>query len=350
MARQSMHNRRAGRGSTSTGASWISYSDMMAALVLIFVLILSVALHSYMTQLEQKSLELDEQRALVAAKEEQVNTIIIQLDEKQSALDAQNAALILAQKDLTTAQDELNKAQIILTSQQKELDTANAALATRENQLIILQGELASKQIALDAATEVLNAQKDAMAAQAKKIDDIVGMRTQIVSALSQTLSQSGLRAKVDASTGDIMLESAVFFEFNSFQLSPEGQALLDRFLPAYMSVLLSPEYKDYLGEIIIEGHTDSVGEYMTNLDLSQSRAQTVVRYCLTTPALSSAQRELLRTLIVPKGKSYTDPVYNADGSINDEKSRRVEFKFSLRDSEMITEMNRILQEMETEQ
>ena len=349
MARQSMHNRRAGRGSTNSGASWISYSDMMAALVLMFVLILSVALHSYMTKLEQKSAELDEQRALVIAKEAEVNQIIIQLDEKQAVLDAQNAALILAQNDLTAAQDELSKAQIILTSQQTELEKANTALASREQQLIILQGEVASKQLALDAATEVLNAQKEAMAAQAQKIDAIVGMRTQIVSDLSQTLSRSGLRATVDPTNGDIVLESAVFFEFNSYQLSEEGQLLLDRFLPAYMSVLLSPEYRDYLGEIIIEGHTDSVGEYMTNLELSQARAQTVVRYCLTTPALSSRQRDLLRTLIVPKGKSYTDPVYNADGTINDEKSRRVEFKFSLRDSEMITEMNRILQTMETE-
>ena len=349
MARQSIHNRRAARGSTSTGASWISYSDMMAALVLMFVLILSVALHSYMTQLEQKSAELDVQRSLVLAKEAEVNQIIIQLDEKQAVLDAQNAALILAQSDLSAAQDELSKAQIILTNKQTELDKANTALASRENQLIILQGELASKQIALDAATEVLNAQKEAMAAQAQKIDNIVGMRTQIVSDLSQTLSRSGLRATVDAANGDIVLESAVFFEFNSYQLSDEGKALLDRFLPAYMSVLLSPEYRDYLGEIIIEGHTDSVGEYMTNLELSQSRAQTVVRYCLTTTALNERQRDLLRTLIVPKGKSYTDPVYNADGTINDEKSRRVEFKFSLRDADMIEEMNRILQDMETE-
>ena len=61
MARQRMHNRRAGRGATSTGASWISYSDMMAALVLIFVLILCLSLHSYMTMLEEKSQELETQ-------------------------------------------------------------------------------------------------------------------------------------------------------------------------------------------------------------------------------------------------------------------------------------------------
>ena len=43
MARQRVHNRRAGRGSAGGGASWISYSDMMAALLLVFVLILCVS-------------------------------------------------------------------------------------------------------------------------------------------------------------------------------------------------------------------------------------------------------------------------------------------------------------------
>lgn len=342
MARQRMHNSRAGRGSTSTGASWISYSDMMASLVMIFVLVLSVSLHSYMTMLETKSAELEEQKTLVAAQQAQVDTIAAQLAAQQITLDEQTA-------QLAAAQDTLTKAQAVLTQQQEELDAANTALASRETELASLQGELANKQIALDAATEVLNAQKEAMAEQAEKIDAMVGMRTKIVSDLSQTLSTAGLRATVDSDTGDIVLESAVFFAFSSAKLSPEGQAILDRFLPAYMSVLLSPEYRDYLGEIIIEGHTDNVGEYMSNLDLSQNRAQTVVKYCLTAPSLTAQQREMLRKLIVPKGKSYTDPVYNADGTVNEEKSRRVEFKFSLRDAEMIAEMNRILQQMETE-
>lgn len=350
MARQKMHNQRAGRGSTSTGASWISYSDLMCALLLMFVLILSVVMYSFMTQLDEKAAQLDEQKALVVAKEAEVDRIIIQLNDQQAVLDAKNVELVLAQEKLDASEEELKQAQIVLADQQTELETTKTNLADKESQLIILQGELANQQIALGAATDLLNAQKEAFAAQAAKIDAMVGVRTQIVSTLSQTLSQSGLKATVDNATGDIVLESAVFFDFNSSKLSAEGQALLDRFLPAYMNVLLSEEYRDYLGEIIIEGHTDNVGEYMTNLELSQSRAQTVVKYCLTATALSSQQREMLRTLIVPKGKSYTDPVYNADGTINSEKSRRVEFKFSLRDAEMIEEMNRILQSMENEQ
>ena len=59
MARQRIHNRRASRGSAGGGASWISYSDMMAALLLIFVLILSYSLYQYFSMLVTKTRELD---------------------------------------------------------------------------------------------------------------------------------------------------------------------------------------------------------------------------------------------------------------------------------------------------
>ena len=65
MARQRIHNRRAGRGSGGTGASWISYSDMMAALLLIFVLILTYSLYQYFTMLEAKTKELNAQQLVL---------------------------------------------------------------------------------------------------------------------------------------------------------------------------------------------------------------------------------------------------------------------------------------------
>ena len=66
MARQRIHNSRAGKSSNS-GASWISYSDMMAALLLVFVLILSISLHQYFTMLETKTAELDSQKLLIVS-------------------------------------------------------------------------------------------------------------------------------------------------------------------------------------------------------------------------------------------------------------------------------------------
>ena len=321
-------HRRAGRG--NNGSHWIGYSDMMASLLLVFVLTLCYSMYLYFSTLETKTAELEEQRAVVAAQQST-------LDEQTVRLEAQTAQLAQQQEDLESAQASL-------AEQQAALDAANETLASWEEELASLQSQLAQQQITLDAQAEVLASQQEALESQTAKIDDLVGVRTQIVSELSSALTASGLKATVDPNSGDITLDSAVFFETASYTIKADGQAMLDQFVPVYLSVLLQDKYKDYLGQIIIEGHTDTVGEYFMNLELSQNRALSVAKYCLQMRSLTEEQREMLRSILTAQGRSYADPIYNADGTVNMEQSRRVEFKFSLRDAEMIEEMNRILQ------
>lgn len=344
MARQRIHNSRAGR-SSNTGASWISYSDMMAALLLVFVLILCVSLYQYYQMMEVKTRELDEQKALVSAQQSTLDEQTLRLASQQVQLDEQNARVIIIQTELDAKAQELENTRIILLDKESELNDAYDALAAREDELIILQTELANKEIALNAATDVLNAQQAALAAQTQKIDDLVGMRTQIIQDLSVTLSAANLRATVDEETGDIVLDSAVLFKTNSYSIMADGEALLNRFIPVYLSVLMQPEYSDYLGEIIIEGHTDTDGDYINNLELSQNRALAVAKYVLNMGSLTYEQRTLLQQILTATGRSESNPVYNPDGSVNKDASRRVEFKFSLKDAEMIQEMNRLLQQ-----
>ena len=39
--------------------------------------------------------------------------------------------------------------------------------------------------------------------------------------------------------------------------------------------------------------------------------------YCLQMPSLSEEQLEKLREILTAKGRSYSDPIYNEDGTIN---------------------------------
>ena len=314
MARQRIHNRRAGRGSSGTGASWISYSDMMAALLLIFVLILTYSLYQYFTMLETKTKELNDQ---------------------QLVLDQQTIALRLAR-------DELDDKEAQLVIIQGDLDDLKVELDEKETKLSDLQIVLSSREADLEAATLKLQEQKDLLAAQSKRIDNLIGIRTTMIQDLSSSLAAASLKAAVDPNTGDIMLDSAVFFETGRAEIRQEGKDLLERFIPVYLDVLLREEYADYLGEIIIEGHTDSSGTYESNLKLSQDRALQVALYCLRMPSLSSAQKKQLQKILTAKGRSYADLIY-VNGVEDPEASRRVEFKFSLKDAEMIEEMNRIL-------
>jgi len=329
MARQRIHNRRAGRGSGGTGASWISYSDMMAALLLIFVLVLTYSLYQYFTMLETKTKELDEQRMTLERQTLQLNLAQSQLEEKEQAL-------IIIQADLDDLKDDLN-------AKEEELNATNLILIGREKELQDLQSVLTAKQADLDAATLKLAQQQEALTSQARRIDDLIGVRTTIIQDLSTTLSAANMKATVDPNNGDIMLDSAVFFETGRSAIKEEGKQLLNQFIPVYLDVLLREEYQDYLGEIIIEGHTDSSGSYDSNLKLSQDRALQVALYCLNMSGLSRTQKARLQQILTAKGRSYADLVYDENGVEDADASRRVEFKFSLKDSEMIEEMNRIL-------
>ena len=287
---------------------------MMAALLLIFVLILTYSLYQYFTMLEAKTKELNAQ---------------------QLVLDQQTI-------DLQLAKDELDDKEARLVIIQGDLDDLKVKLEDQEKTLSDLQIVLSSKEADLEAATIQLQEQKDLLNAQALRIDKLIGIRSTMIQDLSNSLSAANLKAAVDPNTGDIMLDSAVFFETGSSEIRQEGKDLLDRFIPVYLDVLLRDQYSDYLGEIIIEGHTDSKGSYESNLKLSQNRALQVALYCLKMPSLTGEQKAQLQKILTAKGRSYADLIY-VDGVEDADASRRVEFKFSLKDSEMIAEMNRIL-------
>jgi len=101
MARQRIHNRRSGRRSSGTGASWISYSDMMAALLLIFVLVLTYSLYQYFTMLETKTKELDDQRLILDQQSVQLKLAEDNLNDKEQKL-------IVIQGDLDKLKIDLN--------------------------------------------------------------------------------------------------------------------------------------------------------------------------------------------------------------------------------------------------
>ncbi|MDD3334569.1 MAG: OmpA family protein [Eubacteriales bacterium] len=351
--------KRTGGGKADGGAAWISYSDMMAALLLVFVLILCYSVYQYFLMLETKTAELDEKGALLASQEATLTQQQSTLDAQQSTLDKQTlalaeqqAALLQKQNELTSALTNLEEKQgllddqnLTLEEQQKIILAAQAALQQKEEELNTAKIDLEGKQKELADATILLGAQQEAMDTQQRRLDDLVGVRTQIIRELSDALTSANLKASVDKNTGDIMLESAVFFDVGKNTIKQSGQELLNQFIPVYLGVLLEPAYASYLGEIIIEGHTDTQGDYLMNLKLSQERALSVATYCLQLPSLSESQLEVLRGILTAKGRSFSNPIYNDDGSIDMDSSRRVEFKFRMKDSEMIDEIRNILKD-----
>ena len=323
---------RRSRGNDS-GAHWISYSDMMASLLLVFVLAVVYSIYQYYNMLEIKTMQLNEQQV-------ELDKAQVTLVQREQELETANVTLMGKQEELAQIQIQLDEKEQDLNAAQISLGQAQTELEKREQAQVILQ-------TTLDEQATRLGAMQATLTSQQQRIDDLIGVRGQIIRDLSGALNAASLRANVDTTTGDIRLESQVFFDTNSFGIKASGQELLNRFLPVYLGVLMRDEYAGYVGEIIIEGHTDTAGSYMSNLKLSQNRALAVAEYCLQMDSLSDDMKTKLQQILTAKGRSYSDPIYNDDGSVNMDASRRVEFKFRLKDAEMIQEMDKILTGMQ---
>ncbi len=353
---------------------WLSFSDLMSSLLMIIILIMFYIMYQYfdmyeismaeiarqqfdletanaslleergkLSEAEQQMLaqqirinaaeaELQDAEAILAAQQDELAQAQTLLSEKEAEIAAQQADLEALGIQLSTQQDQLNQQQALLNSQQTQIDYQKGQLAVAQSQLTVQQGQITQQQNMLDN--------------QQQQIEQLVGMKPRIITSLSDALQNSRISAKVDPSSGAIALESDVLFSTGKYELTSEGRARIDDFLPVYLDVLFSEEYLPYVAEIIIEGHTDSVGSYISNLELSQQRANEVASYVLSDgyTVLDARQRQLLRDMSTANGRSFSDPVLDAYGNEDKDASRRVVFKFRLTDEQMIEQLKQILE------
>ena len=238
-----------------------------------------------------------------------------------------------------------------LEEQEKAYEQKNQELENQQSAMAIVRADL-EEQEQLTAQQEQLVAQQTQLDAQAVQIEQIVGVRGQLIEELNQALTASEIQIQADKTTGAILFESSILFPTDGNELSEEGKEFFQRFMPVYMNVLLQPQFQEYIGEIIVEGHTDDTGSYLHNLELSQQRAWSVAEYFLSEDYqfLTVDTQNLLKSLITVNGCANKSPIYNEDGTVNADRSRRVEIKFRLKDQEMIQEMDAILNKQESEE
>lgn len=317
----------------NSGVQWLSFSDLMSALLLIFILIMFYIMYQYFDMYEIKMAEIARQQ--------------YDLDQANASLDEKSAKLTETEQQMLAQQIKLNATEADLAAKQDELSKAQSLVTEKENEIAAQQEKLDALSIQLGAQQTQIDEQQARLDDQQHQIEALVGMRTRIITSLSSALKAANISAQVDPANGSIALESDVLFELGRYDLSERGEAFIDRFLPVYLDVLFSEEYRDYVAEIIIEGHTDSTGNYIDNLELSQRRALAVASYVLRDGyrGITADQKRQLRAVATANGRSFSDPVLDAYGNEDMDASRRVVFKFRLTDEQMIEQLKSILEQ-----
>ena len=296
---------------------WRSYSDMMAGVLLLFVLIMCVTLFQAQKSYNESLQERDEKIAL-------------QEEYTQELLDKQNA---LDKKDET------------LQNQDAQSKTQDEKLAEQEQQLAALAAKLKEQESTLNAQQSALDEKTAQLKDQQAQIDQIIGVKADVIEALKNEFSKNNINVDIDAQTGALTLEASVMFDYDQAELTDAGKQALEQILPIYCKVLLQDDYMKYLAEIIIDGYTDTDGDYSYNLQLSQQRSLAVAQYLLDIQGnfLDATQSQNLEKYLTVNGHSMANPVLDANGNVDKDASRRVEVKFRLKDEEMIDELNQLL-------
>lgn len=446
-------NRRRRTVSRETGSFWLSFSDMMSVLVLVFIFVIFSMMLSLVKQkeqlaktedqyaaamqrmeasekelseketilatteaqlkdlteelngktliLQQKEQELSDQAELIRSQQEEIDRTVIVLNDEKQALDEQLTAAETKLKALENSEKELEDNRVLIIDLRKQLsdsESENTRLSQRiemlksnaeasqqeidellkaiedkkaeldklgvDYQTLVSESENAKKALS-DAESRIdsqsaqlteyeqqLDAYRDELQKKQGQLEQMVGVKAQIVQQLSSALRKSGIDVSVDEQTGAIALPSQMLFTTNSATLSNGGQKYLRRFLPVYLDVLLSDEFRSYVAEIIIEGHTDSNGTYLHNLQLSQERALSVANYVLSDGfmgdalSLNASAKKTLLGLVTASGRSFSAPVLDANGDEDQNASRRVEIKFRLKDDETIAATEELLKLM----
>ena len=150
-----------------------------------------------------------------------------------------------------------------------------------------------------------------------------------IYDSVTDVFKDSNTPIEVDQTTGKVVFGENSLFDVDSDELKPEAKEILKVFIPKYVETIYE-NYKQHISRIVITGHTDDVGDYLYNLDLSQRRALSVAKYIVGEEIGDYKYKEDVKQSIEAIGRSEAELIKNTDGSVNRESSRRVEINYEI--------------------
>lgn len=332
---------------------WISYADLMAGLMFVFMLIIGAVVVKYvLTQSDiarlQLNLRAQEQNLTIAQKELTNKEALIQnifSNLNTAKLENKELAEIneLINERLRTIRDEKSRLENITSAYAHELDDANKTIENLDLQVKELIASLSSKERQVSELLATLEAQGLRYDSLEKDYNDtkmqIKNLGLLHSNVISNLRSKLGDKVHIDPASGVVALPNSILFDIGSHTLKEESKEKLKEILQSYFDAALnSDEIRKHIDKIVIEGHTDSVGSYLYNLDLSQKRAYEVLDFIY-----SWNKDKRLEKYLMASGRSFSDLIMK-DGKEDAEASRRIEIKISISDKEAMKEIEEFLE------
>jgi len=334
---------------------WISYADLMAGLLFVFILLVGAIVVRYVfvqQDLAQKKLALGQSENALSSQNEKVLLLQERLKEaannlEKSAVDKQALQELLTLKgnDIIKLKEllmgfELKNSSLEsnMTAMKSDMSKLQTKLKENQNILILKDEELAVLGAKLLQNSKAHQLLVDELNITKVKIKNLTGIRINVVNQLRNTLGSSIM---IDPKSGSIRFSSNILFNQGEFKLKPQAKQELSKIVKKYIHTLLFDDsIKPYIENITIEGHTDTVGSYLSNLALSQKRALEVMKFLYED---DPDNRALYARYLSASGRSYSDLITNEFGDEDKEASRRIEIKFRIKNEQAVKELENFL-------
>jgi outer membrane protein OmpA-like peptidoglycan-associated protein len=285
MIGRSVVARRGGR-SEAEKPFWISYADLMTALMVLFLVAMSVA----MMTVTYNAKDVERQKRELEERNQQLNAALVKIETAKAALEDERKRLL----------DEQARSRKF----EADLLAANEALE-----------KLRKTKAELDAEADARQREKD--------IRDLL-----------HQVSEAALKfpgVVVDEDRHTIDFGDRARFEMSSDVLTAEQGKLLRAFVPNILSIADADLGRKWLKQVVVEGFASPEGDYLFNLDLSLKRSERVLCALLGSPtageaALAPAQRKQIRDLFLVGGFSFNATKFD-EATQSYDASRRVELR-----------------------
>ena len=382
---------------------WISYADLMAGLLFVFILLIGAivvkssivrsqlqeqknilikqeedlknqenVMNEQENTLDEQSDDLIDLSQKIAIKSDEITKLKNLLAKREENLEETQSKLVLSSNSLKLKGDEIANLNQLLLSQNTKIDdysehiillqnltkeqndsinNSSKALDNYKNRVILLSNQLTKKDESMKLNEEkllkLLQAVEDKktkydslltdLQSKKAKIKSLTGIKLKVIAELKASL---GNKINIDKKNGSLRLASNILFDKGSSELKESSKSELEANFVEYISALIgNKNIAKHIDKIIIEGHSDSDGSYLYNLNLSQKRAFAVMNHLLT---IDYIKKNNIQSKLVASGRSYLDAI-KVNGKEDKDASRRIEVKFRLKNEDAMYEIERIL-------
>ncbi|MTI66964.1 MAG: OmpA family protein [Firmicutes bacterium] len=284
---------------------WPSFTDMISTVALIlFFLMLLMYIQNIVTgkNLEDSRKKLEDYRAEITSKEENLRMI-------ESRLDSVKAELKEGERELKISEEKIEEQKEIIAESNKELGNLRAKL---EGIAFLRVGVL-------------------------KKV------KSSLEGELGKTTDDGKKQVSI-ADNGNIVINENLVFDYNSYTLKPEGKELLSKLSEAFEKVLDDSNTRKNIDAINIQGHTDKIGSSEYNRELSTKRATAVVNYLMES---NDTLEKKYGRFFMASGYSKFRPRTPGNTEKQREKNRRIEISLILKDSHVQNVIDEYLKDSE---